>query len=167
MEPHCKGTYLVYVYVWCLLDIYFLSGNSDLIGLSPIFLNKSKRICHLHFKKEDILPSGRLIKIAVPICYVPPGESGKHCVVPPTQGESKEDTVGSSEESLIVTHNNITPKKYGKQSTTYKTMTSSTARLYPPPVVSTDCVSFWMGVNQLKPSKCSSRLEIRNLCKSM
>ncbi|XP_039294129.1 uncharacterized protein LOC120353642 [Nilaparvata lugens] len=48
------------------------TGNSDLIGLSPTKLNKLKRVCEQHFRESDILPSGRLMNGAVPLCYVAP-----------------------------------------------------------------------------------------------
>ncbi|KAG8291198.1 hypothetical protein J6590_066688 [Homalodisca vitripennis] len=49
-------------------------GNPDLIGLSPKKLNANKKVCEYHFRKGDILPSGRLIQGAIPICFEPAEE---------------------------------------------------------------------------------------------
>lgn len=48
---------------------YFLLGNAALIGVSPSKLYKNKMVCEKNFKETDVLPSGRLLKTAVPIPY--------------------------------------------------------------------------------------------------
>jgi len=50
---------------------FYISGNPDLIGMSPRKLVNTKRICEDHFRKEDILPSGRLMHGAAPLQYTP------------------------------------------------------------------------------------------------
>ncbi|XP_039285844.1 uncharacterized protein LOC111046939 isoform X19 [Nilaparvata lugens] len=58
------------------LDVWLRNtGNPDLIGVSPTKLYQCKRVCERHFRKSDILPSGRLMNGSVPFSYDGPDDS--------------------------------------------------------------------------------------------
>ncbi|XP_039292000.1 uncharacterized protein LOC120353222 [Nilaparvata lugens] len=113
------------------------TGNSDLIGLSPTKLNKLKRVCEQHFRESDILPSGRLMNGAVPLCYVAPEviPGPSH---PPLVPESPTPTLNRS---------SSTPRKYRNISALGNPPVSPSPTS---PSLSTPSGKFW--VNNVSPS---------------
>ncbi|KAG8281594.1 hypothetical protein J6590_055313 [Homalodisca vitripennis] len=98
-------------------------GNPDLIGLSPTKLNIYKKVCGYHFRKENILPRGRLIQGAIPICFEPAEE--------PPRATTSADVMTSP---LALTVEPYSPMRYGIRSAVESVIGS--------PAVSTSSATF-------------------------